>query len=49
MCCWFFVLFWFWFCVPKLRIEFELSSGERRTRGIMTCGMNNLEIDLSMC
>ena len=32
------------FCVPKLLIESELSFEEKNC-GIVTCGMNNLEID----
>ena len=35
-------------CIPKLWIEFELSFEEKKTCDIMTCGMNNLEIDCSL-
>ena len=47
------VLLFFWFCVPILWIEFEVWPDKKKKRkkirretcGIMTCGMNNLEID----
>ena len=44
----------FWFCILKLRMEFELwfekrERKKKKTCGTVTCGMNNLEIDLSLC
>ena len=33
--------FFYWFCVPKLWIEVELWFEEKKTGGIMTCGMND--------
>ena len=44
------VLLFFWVCAPKLWIEFELgfAKKKKKTSGIMTCGMNNLEIDRSL-
>ena len=34
-----------WFFVSKLWIEYELWFEEKKACGIMTCGMDNLEID----
>ena len=41
------VLLLVWFCVPKLWIESELwfEGEKKRTFGITTCEMSNLEID----
>ena len=44
------MLVFFWLCVPKLWIEFELwfekkEKEKKKSCGIMFCGINNVEID----
>ena len=49
------MLLFFWFFVPKLLVEFERDlrkekkKKKKKTCGKMTRGMNNLEIDASLC